>query len=121
MSELSPKERQAKVKQMRESGMTFKQIGLQMGFGVERARQLYVKATRRDRRENEVSSLYFLNGEEGINIRRHVSARTFDVLRRMGIETIMQLKNLDELTIWNTRQVGQKTYDEIMWLKKVKL
>lgn len=118
MPNMTHQERQQKVKQLRESGMSYKEIGNIMGFGVERARQLYMKATRKNRTSNEVYLLYLSQGDEGVNIRMNVSSRTMGALLRIGVETIEQLKYLDDETILRTRQVGQKTYNEIKWFQR---
>ena len=122
MSDMSPKERREKVKQLRESGMTFKAIGLRMGFGVERARQLYKSALRLEREEKEKPYLLERLEEARKHDARYVFAdklttRAINALWRRGINTIEELKAADPEVIKKTRNVGAKTFDLIMQVK----
>jgi len=113
---MTPNERRQKVKELRESGMTFRSIGEQMGFGAERARALYVKSTRKDRKDSELCKLH--SAGENVDIRINVSNRTINILTRNGIDTIEKLKSLklsDAKRMW---QVGEKVSSEIAWFKR---
>ena len=116
MSDMTPYERQQKVKKLRDSGMTYKQIAQDMGVSVERVRQLYLKSTRKDRMNNEVYRFYL--SRSNVDIRMNVSDRTINALMRMGVETFEQLKYLDDEEILRARQVGTKAYNEIKWFQR---
>lgn len=122
MSDMTPKERRDKVKKLRESGMTFKAIGLQMGFGKERARQLYMSALRHERKEKEAPYLLKKIEEARKHDARYVFSdrlptRAINALWRCGINTIDELIAADPEKIRRARNVGKVTFDLIMQVK----
>lgn len=119
MSDMSPIERRKKVKQMRESGMTFTQIGIQMGVSRSRAMDLYKSAVRISRMENNKPDLYRRLEEAAENdfsdmFQANVIVRAYNALLRNGIRTIEELKAVSPEDIMRLRNVGKKTFQLIM-------
>ena len=115
---MTPQERRDKVKKLRESGMTFKAIGNQMGFSSVRAQYIYHRATMVI--DNNIDSdLYRLRlSNEGLDIRHNVSGRTMNFLFRNGIDTVEKLKSLKLSDVFGTDGAGDKTLHEIAWFQK---
>ena len=120
MSEMTPKERRERVRALRESGLTYKAIGQQMGFGVERARQLYMSAIRKQSVFDYplYKTVYLGNSMESIEIRLHISGRTMNTLNSIGVKTVEDLINLNVEEVKRIPHVGQKTIADIEWFKK---
>ena len=120
MSEMTPKERRERVMAMRESGLTFKAIGQQMGVGVERARQLYMMAIRKQTVLDYplYKKLYLGNSKESYEIRMNVSGRTINALHSLGVKTVEDLISLNIEEAKKTPYVGKKTIMEIEWFQK---
>ena len=93
------REKRFKVKQARDSGMTFRAIGLQMGFSTSRARTLYEAALRLERNEKAMPGL---------------TQRAIYALCRNGITTLDELMAASPETIRQTRNIGEKTFGLIM-------
>ena len=126
MSEMTPEERYKKVKCLRESGLTYKAIGQQMGFGAERARQLYKKALRMEHyKEHEPFLLKQLEEARKHDARYvfkdYLPARAVNALWRYHINTLEELKATDPKKIIQMRNVGKTTFDLIMKVRGMDL
>ena len=120
MSEMTPKERRERVRLLRESGLTYKAIGQQMGFGVERARQLYMKAIRKQLVFDYplYKNVYLGNSMESREIRMHVSSRTINTLCSIGVKTVVDLIDMNVEEVKKIPYVGRKTIAEIKWFQE---
>lgn len=119
MNDTTPEERRKIVKALRDSGMTFAKIGNHMGFSVERARQLYIRALRDERREKAMPHLMAQLEEARKHDARYVfsdclPARACNALWRIGINTVDELRAASPERIKNARNIGKKTFDLIM-------
>ena len=127
MSENSAKERRAKLLELRKSGMTYREIGERMGFSAQCARQL-VYLAQRDIRDQEKYERW-LRETEGERAQKllldktisPLSTRARNILRRYGVDSAEALGSIDPEKLRNTRNCGQKTFDEIMHFLGVEL
>ena len=109
-----------KVKELRESGMTYKQIGDAFGVSKTRAAQLYAKATRKQRIFSFplYTDLYLGKGEESYIIRTHVSTRALNILQLLDVYTVEDLICLDIEGVKKVHYAGKKMVAEIEWFQK---
>ena len=123
---MTPKERCYKVMELREKGLTYKAIGKEMGFGVERARQLYLKGRRYKNAEKAIGNCHVdiateLKNREEYKFRWMLSARAYNALERQGIRTLKQLKETEPEKIIKFRNIGKKTYSELMKIREMEV
>lgn len=109
-------ERRMKVKELYDSGMSFREVGKKMGFTGQRASQLYNYATQPDRVNSELYQFYL--HPDNADVRRKVCARTMETLRRHKIDTFEKLNELKISQVVKFMQVGAKTLEQIEWLKE---
>lgn len=107
MNDMTPEERRKKVKQLRDSGMTFAAIAKQMGFSTERARCLYQMA------------LHYEEYQKDSVFKNRLPIRALNVLLRYGITTLDELKAVSPDYIMKMRNVGKQTFDMIMKVREM--
>lgn len=108
---MTPKERREKVKELRESGMSYRKIGKEIGVSAERVRQILLR---------QVSLERVGKGwpEELDEIAGHgYTVRIINTLRRNKINTIEELKERSTQEIKRMRGVGKKTLEIIMRIR----
>ena len=98
--------------------MTFKAIGQHFGFSVTRARDIYLKALRNERRKKRQDIMKQLEKIKHPDARDefdgYMTARAVNALWRYGINTLTELRAIEPERIKRMRNIGPKTYDEIM-------
>lgn len=96
-------QRYAHALALRRQGLSFREVGKQLGVGSERARQMVAKAGRMEQRDN---------GELGV-----LSTRAQNVLGGNGITTAAQLRSMSRADLARLKHgamgLGNTTLDEI--------
>ena len=108
---MTPEERRKKVKELRESGMTYRKIGKEIGVSAERVRQIL-------RRQAFIERVDKGWPEELDEIAGHRDAiRIKNLLLRNKINTIEELKKRTPQEIKRMGGVGKKTLKTIMRIR----
>lgn len=106
---MTPDERRKKARELRASGMTFREIGKEMCVSTVRARQLQMAQT-----WDEKSAKLWPELKE---IDRVLAARIANALSRNGIHTIEELKAVSPEQIRNMRNIGKESFEIIMKIR----
>lgn len=105
---MTPEERRKKVKELRESGMTYQKIGKEIGVSAERVRQILLRQAFLEREgkgwPDEIAG-------------HRYARRIISTLRRNKINTIEELKERSPEEIKRMRNVGEKTLEIIMRIR----
>ena len=95
-------ERNRKILKMRREGFTYKEIGIQFGISIERARQI---AQAQARRENEPNMCDIL------------TVRVRNALFRSGIKTEQEIiQKIEDGSIYKVRNIGEKSIDLLKYI-----
>ena len=108
---MNSKERRDKVYTLREEGMTYREIGLQFGFSVERARQLYLLAKyERELLENPFASRISARARNGLVIRFMDEGILSDPGRvvKLGRDGLCKVKRLGPMSV---EEISMALYD----------
>jgi len=101
--------RMMEVKRMRESGAKYREIGSRFGVGVERARQIYFKACRVQRRIDNPPPQPTLPPDE-LN---GLPARAYNVCHKHGIFTKQDLMDCPEDKLMSFLNFGEKSLHDV--------
>lgn len=95
-------ERNRKVLKMRREGFTYKEIGIQFGISIERARQIAQEQARR---------------EDNPNMGDILSVRVKNALFRSGIKTEEQIiQKVKDGSIYEVRNLGEKGVELLKYI-----
>lgn len=109
---MTPEERRGQVKELRESGMSYRKIGKEIGVSGERVRQILRRQAFLEREGKEWPT------EDLDEITGYSDARRItNILRRNKINTIEELKERSPQEIKRMGGVGKKTLEIIMRIR----
>lgn len=111
-------ERRAQAFALRETGMTYRDIGRAFGVSLERARQMVIRA------ERDRSSVHW-NGDpldiDRLRVRGEITMRTWNCLRSEGIRTLRELDRPDRFSyLMRLPNFGRKSLRELTELLDAK-
>ena len=107
-----------KIKEMHDSGKSFREIANELGVSCARVQFLYNQhyIHTKENIRSDLYRLYLL--PERIDIRTHVSGRTMNVLFGNGIDSIEKLKSIRLCDAIDIPYVGKAILHEIAWFQK---
>lgn len=114
---MKAKKRRAEIRELREAGCTFSVIGEIYGVSAARAQQLY-KASLLDDKEKPLKKYLFADEKDEF-LKEVLSTRAYNALLRIGITNREELLRANTSMISRARNIGKKTFAEIMRVREV--